>query len=307
MPAQCSTDAGAALAFAQRLTEITSQRLGESLVSMIVHGSLTFDDYVPGQSDIDLLAIVDHPLSDSEIDSLTRAVTAERARAPAPVDLRFITRAVATRPPERPPLELYLRLKASAPPAVEARRPEPDLIVELSICRQQGRALRGAEPDELIGEVRAEWVLSVGDAQLARWQSLTDDAPYAALMVLTACRIWRFGQERTHRSKSAAGTWALTRDPSLHAIRDALRQRTGDPVAVEPAEIARLLEIVRAQIAMTRDEQATPRSGDIRDTFAERRDRPQERQKPALAGFSLEPTGGLEPPTPSLRVKCSAS
>jgi hypothetical protein len=72
-------------------------------------------------------------------------------------------------------------------------------------------------------------VVSVGDAQLARWQSLTEDAPYAALMVLTACRIWRFGEERIHCSKSAAGLWALARDPSLHAVRDALRHGRGIP------------------------------------------------------------------------------
>ncbi len=56
--------------------------LGESLLAVIVHGSLTFDDYTPGQSDIDLLAIVEHSLSDSEIESLTGAIAAESAQAP---------------------------------------------------------------------------------------------------------------------------------------------------------------------------------------------------------------------------------
>ena len=252
VPAAHSTDAVRALGFAQRLADITSQLLGETLLSVVLHGSLTFGDYVRGQSDIDLLAIVDRPLSDSEIESVTRTLAAERAQAPAPADLRFVTRAVAAAPPERPPLELYIRLRATASPEVEARLREPDLIVELSICRQHGRALLGAPPRHLIGAIPAQSVLTAGDAQLARWQSLTDDAPYAALMVLTACRIWRFSEERIHCSKSAAGTWALMRDPSLHAIRDALRPRTGDPVLVKPAEIARLLEIVRARVAASK-------------------------------------------------------
>jgi aminoglycoside adenylyltransferase-like protein/nucleotidyltransferase-like protein len=251
MPGQRPADEAAALAFAHWLAEICSKLLGDSLLSVILHGSLTFDDYVPGQSDIDLFAIVDHPLSDSEIDLLTHVVTAQRPDAPGPADLRFATQAVATRPPTPPPLELYIRLKTSAPPEIEIRRREPDLIVELSICRQHGRAIHGAPPEELIGDISPESVLSVGDAQLARWQSLTDDAPYAALMVLTACRIWRFSQERIHCSKTAAGTWALRRDPSLDAVRDALRQRTGDRVAIEPAQIARLLNLVRARIAMS--------------------------------------------------------
>jgi hypothetical protein len=41
----------AALAFAQRLAEISAQLLGERLLSVILHGSLTLDDYVPRQSD----------------------------------------------------------------------------------------------------------------------------------------------------------------------------------------------------------------------------------------------------------------
>jgi hypothetical protein len=252
MPASHSTDANAALGFAHRLADITSQLLGDTLLAVILHGSLILEDYVSGPSDIDLLAIVDRSLCDSEIESLTRTIAAERARAPAPADLRFVTRAVAEKPREAPPLELYIRLRVTGPPEFEVRRREPDLIVELAICRQHGHALLGPSPRQLIGEVPSEWVLLAGDAQLARWQSLTDDAPYAALMVLTACRIWRFSEERAHSSKAAAASWALARDPSLTAARDALRQRAGDPVRIAPTEISRLLRIVRTRIAARR-------------------------------------------------------
>jgi Domain of unknown function (DUF4111) len=252
LPAVHSTDANTALGFAQRLAGITSKLLGDVLLAVILHGSLTFEDYVPGPSDIDLLAIVDRPLSDSEIESLTRTIAAERARAPAPADLRFVTRAVAATPPETPSLELYIRLRVTGSPEVEVRRREPDLIVEFSICRHHGHALLGPSPPQLIGEVPSEWVLRAGDAQLVRWQSLTEDAPYAALMALTACRIWHFSEERAHCSKAAAGTWALARDPSLTAARDALLQRAGDPVRIAPTEIGRLLRIVRTRIARTR-------------------------------------------------------
>jgi predicted nucleotidyltransferase len=78
LPASHSTDANAALGFAQRLADITSKLLGDVLLAVILHGSLTFEDYVPGPSDIDLLAIVDRPLSDCEIESLTRTIAAER-------------------------------------------------------------------------------------------------------------------------------------------------------------------------------------------------------------------------------------
>ena len=64
-------------------------------------------------------------------------------------------------------------------------------------------------------------------------------------MVLTTCRIWRFAVENVHCSKTAAGRWALARDPSLTAIEEALRQRTVDPEApIGEAGIRRLLAIV---------------------------------------------------------------
>jgi predicted nucleotidyltransferase len=35
--------------------------LGEAVAGVILHGSLTLDDYVPGRSDVDLLVVVDDP------------------------------------------------------------------------------------------------------------------------------------------------------------------------------------------------------------------------------------------------------
>jgi hypothetical protein len=196
--------------------------------------------------------IVDRPLDAATTDEFTRALVAEQPEAPARVDARVVTREVAARPPEPPPMELYVRLDRSAEPEIVSRDPgEPDLIVELSLCRERGRLIYGAAPREVIGDVPAPSVLRAGDAQLARWQALTDDARHAALMVLTACRVWHFGEERVHCSKTAAGMWALERDPSLEAIRAALRQRSGIDTATEPADIARVLGVARAKIAPT--------------------------------------------------------
>jgi hypothetical protein len=254
---------GRALAFTDRIATVCSQRLGGTLTSMIVHGSLVLDDFTPPASDIDLLAIVERPLRDAEAESLVRGVTAGDREAPAPVDLRVVTRAAAARPSPAPPLELALRFGGGKRPAIERRNPsEPDVAVELSICRERGRTIRGDEPRVAIGEVPKRLVLIAGDRQLSRWQSLTHDAAHAALMVLTACRIWRFGVDGRHHSKGAAGSWALSRDPSLAAVRDALRQRAGCRVRIEPSEIGRLLRIVRARIAVGVAWEAQSRCGE---------------------------------------------
>jgi Nucleotidyltransferase domain len=228
-PAESSSDAGDALARAERIAAICRQVLGKILASVIVHGSVALDDFRPAHSDIDLLGVVDRPLLDSEMASLTRVVAAEQAQAPGQVDLRVVTRAAAATPSRAPQMELYVRVHGNAPRRAESRQPEPDLVVVLSICRQHGRPLFGAEPRALIGQGPDEWVLSVGDAQLARWQSLTDDTPYASLMVLTACSIWRFSEEHTHCSKAAAGSWTLARDPSLSAFGMLFANGPGNP------------------------------------------------------------------------------
>jgi aminoglycoside adenylyltransferase-like protein len=76
----------------------------------------------------------------------------------------------------------------------------------------------------------------------------------ADLMVLTACRVWRFTEQGRHSSKTAAGEWALRRDLTLQVVGDALRRRHGDPAArIDPAQVARLLAVVRARVAEARD------------------------------------------------------
>jgi hypothetical protein len=127
-------------------------------------------------------------------------------------------------------MEAYLRLTSTSGVRLEERRHpgERDLAVQLSVCRAHGRSLLGAAPDELIGEVPDRWVVAAGDAQLADWQAIGDDPPYAELTVLTACRVWRFAEEGRHASKAAAAQWALGRDPTLGVVGDALRRRRGE-------------------------------------------------------------------------------
>jgi predicted nucleotidyltransferase len=237
--------------FAETLAGSCATALGESVAGVILHGSLTLDDYVPGRSDVDLLVVVDEPLSDEQVAALTEAVERLRPRAPGRVDLRVVTRQVAASPTPAPPMELSIEVTPGSGLAVERRHPgERDLVVELSMCRAHGRSLLGAAPAELIGEVPDRWALAVGDAQLADWQAIGDDPRHAALTVLTTCRIWRLAEEGRHCSKTAAGEWALGRDPTLEVVRAALRQRHRAPAhRIDAAQVAQLLALVRARLA----------------------------------------------------------
>jgi hypothetical protein len=240
-----------ATVFAERLAGCCTQVLGNRIVAAILHGSLTLGDFGPGRSDVDLLIVVEQALSVEEVRTLQEAIGPLRAAAPTRVDLRIVTREVAASPTPDPVMEAYLTFGPGQPLIVETCvAGEPDLVVEFSMARAHGRSLVGADPRTIIGAVPSEWVVEVGDRQLAAWERLTDDAAHAELMVLTTCRIWRFSAEGIHCSKTQAGSWALSRDPSLTAVDEALRQRRGDPqVRIGEEGIRRLIALVRREIA----------------------------------------------------------
>jgi hypothetical protein len=189
---------------AATIAAAAEQAFGINVRSVILHGSLTLGGYVPGRSDVDLLVVVQERLRDEEVAALVRALGECEARTR--VDLRVATAAVAAAPVVAPPMEAFVELRPGAPPAAQLRHPgETDLLVEFSVCRQHGLALVGAPPLSVIGEVPLDRVLEVADGYLARWESLTTDAPHAELMVLTACRIWHLAETGKHSSKAEAG------------------------------------------------------------------------------------------------------
>jgi hypothetical protein len=216
---------------------------------VILHGSLAAGGFVSGHSDIDVLVVVERSLGADELRDLERLLTRWVEAGPEEADVRVVTRAAAAAPTPSPPMELYVGLLLKGL-EVERRVDEPDLVPEFAHARASGLALLGEPPSALIGDVPKEWLVSLGDRYLARWQQLTDDDDRAELMVLTACRIWRFAAEGVHCSKADAGAWALVRDPELEAVRGALQRHSGEPAAISPADIAELLRRVRAELAL---------------------------------------------------------
>jgi streptomycin 3"-adenylyltransferase len=209
------------------VAECATSALGEALVGVILHGSATTDDFVPGQSDIDVLVIAEGPIEDSTAADLLACVAAAGREPATNVDLRVVTRESAA--PERSPeleLEIAVRIGRIPQARVQTRRGrERDLLVEYSVCRQHGIALAGPDAVELIGEVPMGWLREVGVAQLRNWQMLDFEPRYSDLMVFTACRIWRLAAEGRHCSKTAAAEWVLMRRPDLDVVRAAVQRR----------------------------------------------------------------------------------
>ncbi len=238
---------------ADRFAGFFTDLAGTATRSVILHGSLAAGGFRAGRSDIDVLAVVAGGLTDAQATALERLVRRLDLGPAAGFDLCVVTAEVAGTPVRAPALELHVGRYDSASPAHEVDRrvaASPDLPAELSMARVDGQALRGAAPSEVIAPVPAGWIVDRGRHWLLTWRSLTDDAGNAVFMVLTACRIWRFAVEKVHCSKRQAAEWALTRDPSLRAVRPAIQQyeRAGAG-AVDEQDVADLLDTVLRETA----------------------------------------------------------
>lgn len=218
----------AAVEAVARLVHTCADILGANLVSAILHGSLTTDDFQPGESDLDLLLVVERGLTSVQSDALVEAVRTADLGPAAGIDLLVVTRQTAGSSPDSPARELMVGYRpGSGDWDVEGRDDHvPDVWPELSEARTNGRSLMGPEPRDVLGEVPRDSVRENGTAWLRIWLGLTDDEENAVYMVLTACRMWAFAVTGAHMSKTAAARWALEQDPSLRGVELALSART---------------------------------------------------------------------------------
>ncbi|NES29633.1 DUF4111 domain-containing protein [Micromonospora terminaliae] len=233
---------------AEELAQSVVDIIGAAVRSVILHGSLAAGGFRPGRSDIDVLVVADGALSDPQIDAMVCRVGRTPLGTAAGIDLHVVTADVASVPTRTPPLELHVGRYERSSIGVEVERgviAAPDLPTELSMARADGHALRGTRPHDVIAPVPTAWINERGRHWLATWRSRIGDAEHGALMVLTACRIWRFALEGVHCAKGQAARWALDRDPSLSAVRQALHQYESDPAApIDGDGIAHVLDSV---------------------------------------------------------------
>ena len=215
---------GEAVAAVKRLADSCAEILQTSLVSAILHGSLTMDDFRPGSSDLDLLLVVERALEPSETDALLEAVRAADLGPAGGVDLLVVTRRTAELPADCPGRELLVGRWPDTGEELEVEgRADcvPDLWPELSEARANGRSLLGPEPSRVIREVPRDRVRANGVGWLRTWLELIDDDKNAVHMVLTACRMWRFElpeSTRPRRSRRAGPSNEMPPSPVSNGL-----------------------------------------------------------------------------------------
>jgi hypothetical protein len=197
----------------QYLRELTSRLadvLGERLLSVAAVGSIALGAYVPRRSDVDVMVVIDQPLTVADWDAVVDLCSHEALRCPGrKLEMVAYTRAQVAAPRRNQRWELNFN---SGPDVQHAgfdpfAEPWHWFVLDLAQARQHAVTLYGEELGELIGHVPDELVSDAHAAMLG-WYALHEPGPY---LLLAAARAWRWRHDGAFVAKSEAWAWALER------------------------------------------------------------------------------------------------
>ena len=199
----------------------------------------------PDRSDIDVLVLVDRPLTSAEKALLADAWSEESLPCPGVgLELSVVRREAVLRPTSRPPFELHVTTAAHDRKVVDgAGHPgDPDLVLHFAVCHRLGFTLFPEVPRPLV-------VAQLCDE--LEWAVARAPTTYA---VLNACRAWRYAVDGSLVSKVEGGHWAEERlaEPELALVRAATALQSGESAVPVDASAARtftlrLRDVIRTE------------------------------------------------------------
>ncbi|WP_027135925.1 aminoglycoside adenylyltransferase family protein [Geminicoccus roseus] len=197
--------------------------LAGALRAVYLHGSAVLEGLRP-QSDLDLLVVVDRPMTEGERRSLLSDLLRISGRHPATpggprcVEIMiFVASALAN---ESPPALAEFTYGEWLRPAFERGllpmpSRDPEHVLLLAQARQEARPLVGPQASELLPEVSREAISQAMKEVLpALMGGLRGDERN---VLLSLARIWRTAATGEFVSKNAAAAWAMPKMPEPHA------------------------------------------------------------------------------------------
>lgn len=183
--------------------------LGERLMSVLSIGSYALGAFDPKSSDLDVIVVVDRPLTVSDWDAVVDSCSHESLPVPArKLELVAYTRPQVAAPRRNQGWELNFHTG----PGVRHAGHDPMaeswhwFVLDLAQARDTAIALYGETAREVIGEVGDNLVQDALAACLT-WYELHEPGPQ---LMFAAARAWRWNAERLWTSKPEAWEWAAS-------------------------------------------------------------------------------------------------
>ncbi|MCL5429629.1 MAG: DUF4111 domain-containing protein [Chloroflexi bacterium] len=209
------SDVNEVLAF---VTDQISASLGSSLVGLYLFGSLTYDDFDPKRSDIDLVAVLEKPATSSEIDDLQEILSQLKEKHPKwanRVEVSYTPKEMfeKTEPPGKRP---YFGDGRFWPDAQYGN----EWIINNYLLYKHGLVLFGPDVKSLltapsIDQVKTACIKDFHEEwePILRNKDWLDDSHYQSYVVLNLCRILYTVANSDVRSKKVATSWVISKFP----------------------------------------------------------------------------------------------
>ena len=229
--------------FVERSKEI----LRDNLVGVYLHGSSVMGCFNPQKSDIDLIIVVDQPLSDSTKKKYMDMVAAANAMGPAKgIEMSIVLREVCKPFVYPTPYELHFSAGHldwyRDDPDDYIRRmngTDRDLAAHFTIINKRGRCLYGAPIEDVFAEVpSSDYMDSIWFDVEGAAEEITE---YPLYLTLNLARVLAYKEGGLVLSKKEGGEWALQHLPSEYRplITNALREYTENAESVYDDALAK--------------------------------------------------------------------
>ena len=212
--------------------EQSKEILRENLVGVYLHGSSVMGCFNPQKSDIDLIIVVSHPLTDSEKRKYTDMVVEFNAMGPAKgIEMSIVLRDVCKPFVYPTPFELHFSAGHlnwyKDDPTEYIRRmngTDKDLAAHFTIINKRGRYLYGTPIGDVFAEVPSDdYMDSIWFDIKGAAEEITENPMY---LILNLARVLAYKEDGLVLSKKEGGEWALEHMPAEYhpLIADAMRE-----------------------------------------------------------------------------------
>jgi Domain of unknown function (DUF4111)/Nucleotidyltransferase domain len=236
--------------FGDQVTEVLARTLGSDLVGVYFVGSVALGGYVPGESDVDIAAVSESPLTDAQKHRVASAIVEVSGVCPARgVEFTLYRREIASSLPNGADFEVNVSGGPRMSTVVHADATvEPGFwyVLDRAIAHRSGVVISGAPPRTVFVDVPRRTVLEAMYQSIV-WHRAHEQA--SLYSVLNACREWRFAEDDVLGSKLEGAAWARTRWPDTGVIDAAVALRRGEEVAaLEASSVDALLSAVATRL-----------------------------------------------------------
>ncbi len=204
----------------------------DNLTGIYLHGSAVMGCFNPEKSDLDLIVVVNEPMTDGTKRSFMDMIVELNKMAPAKgIEMSIVTKAVCKPFVYPTPFELHFSVahlgwyNDNPEDYIQKMKGEDtDIAAHFTIITKRGKCLWGLPIEEVFAEVpKADYMASIWDDIAEAGEDIVDNTMY---ITLNLARVLAYKKEELILSKKEGGEWALDNVPTEYhtLIKSALSE-----------------------------------------------------------------------------------